>query len=369
MASSSSASASTSAAKRPRLEGSSWSIIGSPPDVKHKHVCRIENFSEKMQMEPGTELKSGMFTIKIGDKTSRWCLRIFPNGNIKHNADSKGWLGIYLFRDSDCSSTNDPIQTNTKFRVFDIQNKNYAHTFKKENVYWGYTRFMSHVALKTALREYGDTLTINCEITIEGAGEVSSSNSDSKYVLIPSNDVETGKNKCLEDMENVFLAGMFTDVTFSVQEKEFHCHKAVLAGRSTVFHTMFTVDMREKNEDRVEIKDIDADTFNEMIIFIYSGKAKNLQQKAASLLMAAEKYDLMELKQKCEVSLSLDLDVDNVLDTLVLADLYRASNLRDFALQFVADNRKIIFSQTEWRGKLTKNPEILEDIVDILAKK
>ena len=127
--------------------------------------------------------------------------------------------------------------------------------------------------------------------------------------------------------------------------------------------------MREKNEDRVEIKDIDADTFNEMIIFIYSGKAKNLQQNAASLLMAAEKYDLMELKQKCEVSLSHDLDIDNVLDTLVLADLYRASNLRDLALKFVADNRKIIMSQKEWREKLTKNPEIMADIIAILAKK
>ena len=88
----------------------------------------------------------------------------------------------------------------------------------------------------------------------------------------------------------------------------------------------------------------------------------------ASLLMAAEKYDLMELKQKCEASLSHDLDVDNVLDMLVLADLYRASNLRDLALKFVADNRKIIMSQKEWRGKLTKYPEIMEDIIDILAK-
>ena len=370
MASSSSASSSSSAAKKPRLEGSSWSIIGSEQDVKHKHVCRIENFSEKMQMAPGTMLESGMFTIKIGDKWTRWCLQIFPNGDPKHDADSKGWLSIYLFRNSDCSSSNDPIQANIKFSAVDIgKNCERTFSFKKENHYLGFPKFISHVALKTALRGYGDTLTITCEITIEGAGGVGvSSSSDNKYVLIPSDNVETSQSKCLEDMENVFLAGMFTDVTFSVQEKEFHCHKAVLAGRSTVFHTMFTVDMREKNEDRVEIKDIDADTFNEMIIFIYSGKAKNLQQKAASLLMAAEKYNLMDLKAKCEVSLSHDLDVDNVLDMLVLADLHRASNLRDLALKFVADNRKIIMNQKEWREKLTKNPEIMADIIAILAK-
>ena len=323
-----------------------------------------------------------MFTIKIGDKTTRWSLQIFPNGT--GNAwelqfrSGEGWLGISLERNNDEEDDYEddyedmdifPISTETILNVVGGDNgtrKKRKGSFIK-GFSWCVPRYMRHEMLKNVLHGAGDTLTIICEITIEGAGEVSTvSGSDSKYVLIPSDNVES---KCLEDMENVFLAGMFTDVTFSVQEKEFHCHKAVLAGRSTVFHTMFTVDMREKNEDRVEIKDIDADTFNEMIIFIYSGKAKNLQQKAANLLMAAEKYDLTDLKAKCEASLSLGLDVDNVLDTLVLADLHRASNLRDLALKFVADNRKIIMSQKEWREKLTKNPEIMADIIAILAKK
>ena len=65
---------------------SSSSVIGSQPDIKHKHVCKIENFSEKMQMEHGTKLESGVFTIKIGDKTTRWCLRIFPNGDPMDNS-------------------------------------------------------------------------------------------------------------------------------------------------------------------------------------------------------------------------------------------------------------------------------------------
>ena len=56
---------------------------------------------------------------------------------------------------------------------------------------------------------------------------------------------DSSARKCLEDMGNVFSAGKFPDVTISCQEKKFPCHKAILAGRSTVFEAMFTHNMKE----------------------------------------------------------------------------------------------------------------------------
>jgi len=41
------------------------------------------------------------------------------------------------------------------------------------------------------------------------------------------------------------------------------------------------------------------------------------KEKAANLLVAAEKYDLMELKQMCEESLCVNMSLRNVLDTMV----------------------------------------------------
>ena len=64
--------------------------------------------------------------------------------------------------------------------------------------------------------------------------------------------------------------------------EEFKCHKVILAGRSTVFDAMFTHDLMEKNENKVEVEDVDADNIKEMLVFIYSGKvlALNLWNSA-----------------------------------------------------------------------------------------
>ena len=55
---------------------------------------------------------------------------------------------------------------------------------------------------------------------------------------------------------------------------------------------MFTHDMEEKLNGRIEIIDLDGDTVYDMIIYIYSGKVAKLDGKATGLLSAAEKYDL-----------------------------------------------------------------------------
>ena len=55
---------------------------------------------------------------------------------------------------------------------------------------------------------------------------------------------------------------------------------------------MFTHDMEEKLNGRIDIIDLDGDTVYDMIIYIYSGKVAELDGKATGLLSAAEKYDL-----------------------------------------------------------------------------
>ena len=74
------------------------------------------------------------------------------------------------------------------------------------------------------------------------------------------------------------------------------------------------------------------------------------------------------LKILTENQLSASLNIDNVMTLLVLADIHCASNLRSLALKFVADNRKQIVAKKEWRGKLTKYPELMEEIIDIIAQ-
>ena len=95
-----------------------------------------------------------------------------------------------------------------------------------------------------------------------------------------------------QDVGNVFLNGKFHDCTIVCEGREFKCHKNILSGRSSVFDAMFTHDMEEKLNGRIDIIDLDGDTVYDMIIYIYSGKVAELDGKATGLLSAAEKYDL-----------------------------------------------------------------------------
>ena len=181
---------------------------------------------------------------------------------------------------------------------------------------------------------------------------------------------EASTKKYMEDMGNVFHAGKYTDVTIVCQDREFPCHKAILTGRSSVFEAMFSHNFKEAEENKVEVvEDIDADTFEEMLIFMYSGKVENLKKNAANLMVVGEKYDLQDLKQMAEESLSLNLGVDNVLDVLVTSYLHNATNLKTLAMEFIGENAKKVSAQKEWREKMLMYPQMMADVMDVIIQK
>jgi speckle-type POZ protein len=112
-----------------------------------------------------------------------------------------------------------------------------------------------------------------------------------------------------------------SDVTFICSdEKEIPAHRYILAARSSVFHRMLTTDMMEKDLNKIEVDDIDSATMHELLRYIYTHKVKNIDQLAAKLLYAAEKYDLPELKSFCAAQMIKQLSSENVFESLVLAD-------------------------------------------------
>lgn len=52
---------------------------------------------------------------------------------------------------------------------------------------------------------------------------------------------------------------------------------------------MFEHEMEERKQNRVTISDVDHDVLKEMLRFIYTGKAPNLEKMADDLLAAADK--------------------------------------------------------------------------------
>ena len=61
--------------------------------------------------------------------------------------------------------------------------------------------------------------------------------------------------------------------------------------RSPVFAAMFEHEMEERKRNRVDITDVDHEVLREMLRFIYTGRAPNLDKMADDLLAAADKVN------------------------------------------------------------------------------
>ncbi|GIX99919.1 protein roadkill [Caerostris extrusa] len=91
-----------------------------------------------------------------------------------------------------------------------------------------------------------------------------------------------------------------SDVKLKTKTCSFPAHKFILSARSPVFKTMFSSDMRESTCDSVDIRDLEDDTVKRMLRFMYTADVVDLGWNSASdLYAAADKYEVLTLKEKC----------------------------------------------------------------------
>ena len=361
--------------KRTPLESMSWGFVDTKPgiikyDVKHTHVLTIGNFSKKMETEPFIWLEEfAEFSIKIGEEFTGWILGICPNGYPRLNG-TIGHTGVVLIKITD---TEFPIDVDLIFSFVD-KNGSKSRIRRGEMTFqapagegrFKIRKFISHSELREN-RDLipDDTLTIMCELTIKGGGVSLVDGGPS--ILAPGGNEERSTRNITENMEEVFKVAKFTDVTIDCQGKQFPCHKAILAGRSPVFDAMFSPNFKEGIENKVEVVDVSADILEEILHFIYSGEVRDLnKQRTKHLLIAAEKYNLVDLKLLCEESLCINMTVENVLDLIEIADLHDAANLRATALKFIGKNAKQVAAQKGWREKI---PDVMADIFEAIIQK
>ena len=361
--------------KRPPLGTTSWSFIDTKPsiimyDVEHTHVLTIGNISKKLETEPGTALHSEVFTMKIGDDVIDWCIGICPNGHCEYNG-TIGHIAVFLERITDID-TESSIDANLIFHIVDKngymkRSKIIDKTISKTDSIFGTAKFISHSELRKnpdLIPE--DTLTIMCKVTIKGGGVSLVGGESRSSILVPAVNEDRPISMYMDEMENIYHKGNFPDVTIVCQGKEFPCHKAILAGRSQVFEAMFSPNFKEGIENKVEVVDVAADVLEKILRFIYRGDIWDLKEGAADILVAAEKYALVGLKEMCEESLGVHMTVGNVLDMVELADLHNATMLRAMALRFIGENAKEVSAQKEWRQRI---PGVMADIIDAIIQK
>ena len=122
---------------------------------------------------------------------------------------------------------------------------------------------------------------------------------------------------------------------------------------------MFEHDMEESQRNRVDIADVEYEVLEEMLAYIYKGESPNMEKMADRLFVAADKYDLGELRAMCEATLCSTLAVGNAVDLLAFAEKYNAKQLKAHAFQYMNLHIKAVMRTPTWKDMVLTNPHLI----------
>ncbi|OEL37357.1 BTB/POZ domain-containing protein [Dichanthelium oligosanthes] len=136
--------------------------------------------------------------------------------------------------------------------------------------------------------------------------------------------------------------GILCDITINAVGGRTRAHRAVLAVRSPVFMSMFSHDLKEKEQSTVDISGMSLDACCAFISYFYGNLSEEeFRAHRSELLTAADKYDVADLKNACEKSMLDDVDTENVLARLQMAHLHGLPELKRTCARLLVEFRKM----------------------------
>jgi hypothetical protein len=173
-------------------------------------------------------------------------------------------------------------------------------------------------------------------------------------------------------MPTLFTEGENSDVNIICEDQTFKCHKSLLASKSDVFKAMFdTNQCTEQITGTVHVDDINAKTMNTLVKYMYQTKITIDEAMDLNLIVAADKYNIVDLVLKCEKIIVLTMSMKNIMDILAVAKLLPTPDLFEKAKLFFNErkDREKVQDGPKWMQLKTLNPllafEILESCLNM----
>jgi len=178
------------------------------------------------------------------------------------------------------------------------------------------------------------------------------------------------ENTLGSDLKRMLDTGQGSDVTLVASDgREFPAHVLILSSRSPVFAAMFRHDMKEQQEKRVTIDDLNSQAVKGLLNFIYTDTVPRVSLLLAQqLLYASQKYTIPRLKTFCEDVMAAGLNTENAAEFLSAAHLYDAAQLRSAAKYFTVRHLGDVKKTQGWKNLQSSSPHVADEIVDELAE-
>jgi hypothetical protein len=170
----------------------------------------------------------------------------------------------------------------------------------------------------------------------------------------------------------------FCDVVFvcgeGAERTEFPAHRCIVAARCPLLASMLTAPFQERDAKEIVLHDCPPAAFAKFLQYIYSDHPSDAiaHDNVIEILALADKFQCARLKSACEVALTAELELSNVVDVLRYADLYNADNLYNACIRFAAWQHDAVIASAEF-AKLRKEHaalagKVVENVQAVCAK-
>ncbi|KAI5004766.1 hypothetical protein ZWY2020_032009 [Hordeum vulgare] len=302
----------------PEKSTSSYNLLDV---VRGTHEFRIPIFSSlQSSYRAGQIITSDIF--KVGGY--EWKINVYPSGN-----DVDEHISVYLCLCTDPGTAR--VKTSKRFRVDDPNGKSPSmvlgsqDTFTKLHESWGFQKFITVDSAKSRYIGYDGSLTIHCDIDVHK--EACTTIPKPMIVVPPSN--------IAWHLEQLMMSGLWSNMTFLVEESEIHAHWLIIAVRSPVLFETVAV---ETCNWVVRINGMKADVLRAVLHFVYTDELLPVDDAVAAgeMLAAACRFRLERMRAMCENLLAHLISKDNVLMVLELAWRHQCEDLKLYCLDFTS---------------------------------
>ena len=183
-------------------------------------------------------------------------------------------------------------------------------------------------------------------------------------------------NPLKSSLYSLYSNGSYSDLKIILNGKiEFKAHKCILASRSTKFECMLSTSFMEGCSNIVSIECVAPELFRLMLMWIYCGEIKFPEDiiDVFKLMLLADEYMMIDLKEKCEEDIRINLDNTKVLDVLLLIEKHPvvSAELTDKCnSMFIDEFDKILRDCPELEKKIVEVPGLMTKLFShIHAKK
>ncbi|XP_075908726.1 ectoderm-neural cortex protein 1-like [Petromyzon marinus] len=132
---------------------------------------------------------------------------------------------------------------------------------------------------------------------------------------------------------------LFTDVVLRAGERDFPCHRAVLAACSRYFEAMFAGGLRESRDGEVDFHEaIHPEVLELLLDFAYTAKVMINEENAESLLEAGDMLEFHDVRDACAEFLEKNLHPSNCLGMMLLSEAHQCRRLHDLSWRMCLAN-------------------------------